>query len=75
MFALADAAADLDALYRGRKGEQVVVSDMLAKDSARLEINQIEEAINALTSAIDGTYGDEAAAVKMAIMKATKAVA
>jgi len=74
MFALADAAADLDAVYRGRKGDQVVISDMLAKETARLETSQIEEAINALTSAIDGTYTDEAAAVKMAIIKATKAL-
>ena len=73
MVALADAAADLDTVYRGRQGEQVVVSDMLARESARLETAQITAAIAALTSALDGTYESEAEAVKMAILKATKA--
>ncbi|MFT5036794.1 MAG: hypothetical protein ACI9VM_000359 [Candidatus Azotimanducaceae bacterium] len=73
MFALADAAADLDAVYRGKKGDQVVVSNMLAAKTAQLEMKQIEDAIAALTGAIDGTYTDEVAAVKMAILKAIKA--
>ncbi len=75
MISLADAAADLDALYRTRKGEDVSISNMLATESADLSVAQIEAAIAALTSAIDGTYTDEAAAVKMAIMKAVKATA
>lgn len=74
MVALADAASDMDALYRLRKGEQVIVSDMLAKEAPKLSSEQIEAAIEALTSALDGTYTDEASAVKMAIMKAVKAV-
>ena len=35
----------------------------------------IKAAIAALVSAIDGTYGDEAAAVRLAVIKALKAVA
>lgn len=74
MLALADAATDLDALYRSTKGESVVVSDMLKTQGEHLSQTQLQEAISALTSALDGTYTDEAAAVKMAIMKAIKAV-
>jgi uncharacterized repeat protein (TIGR01451 family) len=75
MFALADASADLDSVYRQRKGETQIISDLLLKETARLSDEQLKEAITALTSAIDGTYNDEASAVKMAIMKAVKAVA
>ena len=75
MVALADAAADLDALYRVQKGEQVAVSDMLKNAATNVSTEQLESAIEALTCAIDGTYTDEAAAVKMAILKATKALA
>ncbi len=74
MIALADAAADLDAVYRSRKGEEVTISDMLATSVTDLSVEQLEAAIKALTSALDGTYTDEASAVKMAIMKAVKAV-
>ena len=74
MIALADAAADLDALYRSRKGEVVTISEMLQNESAQLTDAQIADAITALTSAIDGMYGNEAEAVKMSIMKAVKAV-
>ena len=75
MFALADAAADLDAVYRNRKGESNSVSSLLTTESANLSDEQIRNMITALTSALDGTYTDEASAVKMAIMKAVKEVA
>jgi hypothetical protein len=75
MIALADAASDLDALYRFRKGEQSDISEMLKAESVRLSSEQLQAAIQALTSALDGTYTDEESAVKMAIMKAVKATA
>ena len=75
MFALADAAADLDAVYRNRKGESNAVSDMLSSETQKLSEAQISEMIAALTGALDGTYTDEAAAVKMSIMKAIKVTA
>lgn len=75
MFALADAAADLDAIYRIRRGETAAVSEMLAKETATLTDAQILQMIKALTGALDGTYTDEASAVKMSIMKAIKVVA
>jgi hypothetical protein len=74
MVALADAASELDALYRFRKGEEVSVSQMLTQASQTLTLGQLQGAINALSSAIDGTYTDEASAVKIAIMKAIKEV-
>ncbi len=72
MFALADAAADLDAVYRARKGIEAEVSSLLATSSAQLSDSQVESMIKALTSALDGAYTDEESAVKMAIMKAVK---
>lgn len=75
MFALADAAADLDAVYRLRRGEVGVASELLMKETAKFEEGQILTMIQALTGALDGTYTDEASAVKMAIMKAIKAAA
>jgi hypothetical protein len=75
MFALADAAADLDAVYRNRMGEKKSVSEMLSKETQNLSDTQITDIITALTSAIDGTYTDEASAVKMAIIKAMKIAA
>jgi uncharacterized repeat protein (TIGR01451 family) len=72
MFALADASADLDALYRNRRGESTSVSEMLLSETKDLSDEQIANMIKALTGAIDGTYTDEASAVKMAIMKAIK---
>ncbi|MCA9354204.1 MAG: DUF11 domain-containing protein [Candidatus Kaiserbacteria bacterium] len=74
MFALADASADLDAVYRNRKGGSEKVSDMLTRETTRLSDGQLKNAISALTSALDGTYTSEQEAVKMAIMKAVKAV-
>lgn len=75
MFALADAAADLDAVYRLRKGGSAPVSELLKRETAALSDEQIQNAIAALTGALDGTYTSEEEAVKMAIMKAVKAVA
>ena len=72
--ALADASADLDALYRLRKGENVQVSDLLVEHSKELSDEQIKSVIEALTGALDGVYQDESSAVKMAIMKAVKIV-
>ncbi len=73
MIALADAAAELDAVVRARRGEVISLSTMLADESARLTDAQLADAIKALTSAIDGVYTSEEEAVKMAIMKAVKA--
>ena len=75
MFALADAAADLDAVYRNRKGGDVQVSNLLVAETENLSDEKIKNMISALTGALDGTYTDEASAVKVAIMKAVKEVA
>jgi uncharacterized repeat protein (TIGR01451 family) len=75
MIALADAAADLDAVYRIKKGADAIVSDMLAQETANLSDEQVAGMIAALTGALDGTYTDESSAVKMAIMKAVKVAA
>lgn len=72
MFALADAASDLDSVVRVRKGGKEVVSDMLMQETAKLTDEQLLKMVEALTGALDGTYTDEASAVKMAIMKAVK---
>ena len=72
MIALADTAADLDALYRAKQGADVTVSKLLAHADVKTE--QLHDAISALTGALDGTYTNEAEAVKMAIMKAVKAI-
>ena len=75
MFSLADAAADLDAVYRNRHGENKSISNLLEAETAKLSNEKIKKMIEALTGALDGTYTDEASAVKMAIMKAVKEVA
>lgn len=75
MFALADVAADLDSVYRVRRGGKEVISDLLIKETEKLTDEQLVAMIGALTGALDGTYNDEASAVKMAIMKAVKVVA
>ncbi len=75
MFALADAAADMDSVLRARRGGTEVISDMLLASTKSLSEEQIMNIITALTGALDGTYTDEASAVKMAIMKAVKVVA
>jgi uncharacterized repeat protein (TIGR01451 family) len=75
MFSLADAAADLDALYRFRRDNSVQVSELLKTETANLSDERIKNMISALTGALDGTYTDEASAVKMAILKAVKEAA
>ncbi len=75
MFALADAATDMDSVYRYRRGEKEVISELLLEATAKLTDDQLKKIIEALTGALDGTYTDEASAVKMAIMKAVKVVA
>lgn len=72
MFALADAAADLDSVFRHRRGEKQIISDLLLSETEKLSDDKIKNMITALTGALDGTYTDEASAVKMAIMKAVK---
>jgi hypothetical protein len=74
MLALASASSDLDGAYRLKKGEDAVISDMLKEYAEKLTEPQLQAAIAALTSALDGVYTDEASAVRMAIMKAVKAV-
>ena len=75
MFALADAAADFDSVIRMRKGEKQIISDLLIAETEKLSDEKIKNVVAALTGAIDGTYTDEASAVKMAIMKAVKEAA
>lgn len=72
MFALADAVADFDALYRLRRGEQVNVSSLLLDNTIAMSDETLKGITVALTSALDGTYTDESEAVKTAIMKAMK---
>lgn len=72
MFALADAVADFDALYRSRRGEETNLSALLRDTTDSMSEDTIKAVINALTSALDGTYTNEAEAVKTAIMKAVK---
>jgi hypothetical protein len=73
MFSLADAVADFDALYRQRQGQDANTSALLNDLAVTMNDDTIKAVINALTSALDGTYTDEAEAVKTAIMKAIKA--
>jgi hypothetical protein len=72
MFALADAVADFDALYRSRNGQDTNTSSLLKEVTVDIPTDTIKAITNALTSALDGTYTDEAEAVKTAIMKAIK---
>jgi hypothetical protein len=51
------------------------VSELLITETASLSDAQVSEMIAALTGALDGTYTDEASAVKMSIMKAVKVTA
>lgn len=75
MVALANAAADLDSVVRHRKGDTSPISDLLLTETETISDEQLQNMITALTGAIDGTYTDEASAVKMAIMKAVKEIA
>jgi hypothetical protein len=72
MFSLADAVADFDALYRARQGQDTNTSALLKEVTAQISTDTIKAITVALTSALDGTYNDEAEAVKTAIMKAVK---
>jgi len=74
MVALADAAAELDGLYRAKQGATVPVSALLSSATATKEASAVKAAIDALTSALDGTYSNEAEAVKIAILKSVKAL-
>lgn len=74
MFALADAAADFDAVIHKRAGKHARISALLAESSAKLSDEQLKEMATALTSALDGTYNTENEAVKMAILKAIAVV-
>ncbi len=74
MIALADAAAELDTVLRVRAGASEIISEMLEAETKHLSDEQLRTAVHALTSAIDGTYTSEEDAVKMAIMKAVKAI-
>ncbi|MAZ56566.1 hypothetical protein CL653_02140 [bacterium] len=74
MIALMDAATDLDALYRERRGGETVVSEFLRTKSEHITDDELHTVIKTLTSALDGTYRDEEEAVKVAIMKAIKLV-
>ena len=77
MFALADAAAQLDAAYRARNGADtdIEVSESVMKTISSFSDDEIKQAIAALTSALDGTYQSESEAVKMAVMKAVNVFA
>ena len=75
MVALADAAADFDALYRHLHGEERMVSSLLKRQAEEVEPAKIGAIIKALTSALDGTYEDEHTAVKLSVMKAVQELA
>ncbi len=75
MVSLAEAAAELDALYRMKQGNNVTLSALMTSEGARFTPEQVKAAIEALTSALDGVYTNEGEAVKMAILKAIKALA
>lgn len=72
MLALADAAADFDALYRKRQGGEVEVSDLLIASLGDRSDDEVVAVVKTLTSALDGTYTTEEDAVKVAIMKAVR---
>jgi hypothetical protein len=57
-------------VLRVRKGEDVVISNLLKEQTDTLSTDTLESLILALTSALDGTYTTEEEAVKMAILKA-----
>ena len=75
MIALAGASADFDSLYRYQNGESVVLSEILKECAETIPQEKVQTAIGALTQTVDGTYPSEEAAVKVAIMKAIKALA
>lgn len=68
------AASELDALYRAKKGVSVNVATDLMQIGKNVSAEALMGAIDALTEAIEGVYQDEHAAVKVAIIKAVKAI-
>ena len=77
MLALADATSDLDAVYRLKRGLPVIdasISELLKDEAERYTLEELASIIEAMTSAIDGTYTDELPAVKVAIAKAISLV-
>jgi len=74
MIALADAATELEALYRRRNGGSETVSDLLASTSMHLINVQLHEAVQALNSALTGNYENDTEAVRAAVLKAVSAV-
>ncbi|MEX0931077.1 MAG: hypothetical protein WDZ68_02155, partial [Candidatus Paceibacterota bacterium] len=77
MVALADATTELDTVYRMKQSGIVAEeeSSSLYTELSKHSPEQLKEAIDALTGALDGTYNDEESAVKIAIMKAVKVFA
>ncbi len=73
MIAIADAAEALDGVVRARHAGNNT-SDMLVRASAHISDEKLKAAVLALVSAIDGTYSDEVAAVRLAVIKALKAI-
>ena len=71
---IADTAESLDGIVRARKGTGTA-PDMLVRAAEGVADEKIKAAILALVTAIDGTYSDQTAAVRLAVIKALKAVA
>ena len=74
MAALASAAHDLDAVYRARKGEPTTIPASLIRAASGVSDEKLAHVITTLTCALDGMYDDEAAAVRIAIIKALKII-
>jgi len=77
MVALAEAAADLDTIYRLKTGQDskgYEPSELLREATTSFSPEEVSEMIKSLTTALDGTYTDEQSAVKMAIVKAIRVV-
>jgi len=72
--AIADAAEALDGVIRARRGAGTA-PDMLMHATSHVSDEKLKTAVIALVSAIDGTYGDQSSAVRLAVIKALKAVA
>ena len=73
MVALAEATADLDAIYRIKLGLDLKghePSKLLKEATTNFSADEISKIIAALSSALDGEFTDEQAAVKMAVIKA-----
>ncbi len=72
--AIADAAEMLDAVVRARHG-LTEASDILVRASVHISDEKLKTAVVALVSVIDGTYDDQNTAVRLAVIKALKAIA